>query len=84
MEASKSFLVNVVAVSFTTALLMLPTATHAVDFYRFGTSEGDTTLAKTEDAAVMISLTNAPFMVYGESYTQISVGRLYYGTVVTQ
>ena len=64
----------VVKVVLAAALLLLPMVACSPKFFKFGVSEGDSTLAKAEDAAVMITLKYAPFMMYGKSYFKIVVG----------
>ena len=55
------------------ALLLLPMAASLPEFFKFGVSEGDSMLVKAEDAAVMITLKNAPFMMYGKSYFKVVI-----------
>ena len=55
------------------ALLLLPMAASVPEFFKFGVGEGDSTLVKAEDAAVMITLKYAPFTMYGKSYFKIVV-----------
>ena len=54
-------------------LLLLPMVACLPEFFKFGIGEGDSTLVKAEDAAVMITLKYAPFMMYGKSYFKIVV-----------
>jgi hypothetical protein len=56
-------------------LLLLPMATSLPEFFKFGVGEGDSTLVKAEDAAVMITLKYAPFIMYGKSYFKIVVSQ---------
>lgn len=62
-----------VKATLVTALLLLPMAASLPEFFKFGVSEGDSTLVKAEDAAVMVTLKYAPFMMYGKSYFKIVV-----------
>ena len=67
-------LANVRVMSLVAALLMLPlVASSADDFYDYGIDHDDLSLAKGEDAAVMVALKGAPFRMYEKSFTQISV-----------
>ena len=68
--AVKSCLIKAVVAA---ALLLLPMAASLPEFFKFGVSEGDSTLVKAEDAAVMITLKYAPFMMYRKSYFKIVV-----------
>ena len=69
--AANSFLIKA---ALATVLLLLPMADSLLpEFFKFGVSEGDLTLAKAEDAAVMVALKYAPFMMYGKSYFKIVV-----------
>ena len=68
--AVKSYLIKAVVAA---ALLLLPMAASLPEFFKFGVSEGDSTLVKAEDAAVMITLKYAPFMMYRKSYFKIVV-----------
>lgn len=68
---------RVTAVSIVAALIVtvcVPKVTCVVDLFPFGPGEGDLTLPKGEDAAVMVTLTGAPFRMYEKDHTQISVG----------
>lgn len=73
MAVAECCLVKGTAMAFAAALLMLPMVACAADFYKFGASEGDATLAKAEDAAVFITLKGAPFRMYEKSFDQIVV-----------
>lgn len=57
------------------SLLVLPMVACLPEFFKFGVSEGDSTLVKAEDAAVVITLKYVPFMMYGKSYFKIVVSQ---------
>lgn len=57
------------------ALLLLPMAASLPEFFKFGISEGDSTFVKAEDAAVIITLKYAPFMMFGKSYLKLVVSQ---------
>ena len=74
MALSKCCLTKLRAMSFVAALLMFPLVASSArsDFYDFGTTHGDSTLVKGEDASVMVTLEKT-FRVYEKNYNQLSV-----------
>jgi hypothetical protein len=75
LNMANCHLIRAIVAAAAGLLLLLPMAASLPEFFKFGVSEGDSTLVKAEDAAVMITLKYAPFMMYGKSYFKIVVSQ---------